>query len=86
MRIPDPGLPGSHRQARLEKQKQFVSRFGPSPFFRVHEGANGHEVLIDGRRLLALVQSNSPTLEIEPVGAIPVTWNDREWSATLRKP
>lgn len=43
-------------------------------------------LLVDGRRLLALVQSDSPTLEIEPVGASPVTWNDREWSLTIRKP
>jgi hypothetical protein len=42
--------------------------------------------LLDGRRLVALVQSDSPTLEIEPVGACPVTWNDREWSLTIRKP
>ena len=42
--------------------------------------------LLDGRRLVALVQSDSATLEIEPVGASPVTWNDREWSLTIRKP
>lgn len=42
--------------------------------------------LVDGRRVVALVQSDSPTLEIEPVGATPVLWNEREWSLTIRKP
>ena len=42
--------------------------------------------LVDGHRVVALVQSDSPTLEIEPVGATPVTWNEREWSLTIRKP
>ncbi len=41
--------------------------------------------LLDGQRLLALVQTDSPTLEVEPVGAVPVTFNEREWSLVIRK-
>jgi hypothetical protein len=35
--------------------------------------------LLTGRRLLALVQSDDPRLRFERVGAMPVTWNPREW-------
>lgn len=37
----------------------------------------GH--LLFGRRLLGLVQSDDPSLAVEPVGAKGVTWNPREW-------
>lgn len=36
--------------------------------------------LLTGRRLVALVQSDDPRLRFERVGALPVTWNPREWS------
>jgi len=36
--------------------------------------------LLTGRRLLALVQSDNPRIRFERVGALPVTWNPREWS------
>ncbi len=42
-------------------------------------------MLVDGNRLLALVHSDSTTLEIEPVGAVPVTWNEREWQLVIKK-
>ncbi|MBL7498149.1 barstar family protein [Frankia sp. CNm7] len=32
-----------------------------------------------GNRLICLVQSNDPRLTFEPVGAMPVMWNDAEW-------
>jgi hypothetical protein len=35
--------------------------------------------LLTGRRFLALVQSNDPRIRFERVGALPVTWNPREW-------
>jgi hypothetical protein len=35
--------------------------------------------LLTGRRLLALVQSDDPRIWFERVGAMPVTWNPREW-------
>jgi len=35
--------------------------------------------LMTGRRLLALVQSDDPRIRYERVGAMPVTWNPREW-------
>ena len=35
--------------------------------------------LVTGQRLLALVQSDDPRIRFERVGAMPVTWNPREW-------
>jgi hypothetical protein len=35
--------------------------------------------LLTGERLLALLQSSDPRLELEPVGRSPVMWNPREW-------
>jgi Barstar (barnase inhibitor) len=35
--------------------------------------------LLTGHRLLALVQSDDPRIRFERVGAMPVTWNPREW-------
>ena len=35
--------------------------------------------LLTGRRFLALVQSDDPRIRFERVGALPVTWNPREW-------
>jgi hypothetical protein len=35
--------------------------------------------LLTGRRFLALVQSGDPRIRFERVGAVPVTWNPREW-------
>ena len=40
---------------------------------------NARGFLLRGRRLLALVQSDDPELDIEPVGASPVSWNPKEW-------
>ena len=40
--------------------------------------------LLTGRRLIALVQSDDPRIRFERVGAMPVTWNPREWSDSDR--
>lgn len=40
--------------------------------------------LLTGRRLIALVQSDDPRIRFERVGALPVTWNPREWSEADR--
>jgi len=40
---------------------------------------NSRRLLLFGRRLLALVQSDDPKISFEPVGARPVMWNRREW-------
>ncbi|MCC9311657.1 barstar family protein [Kitasatospora sp. RB6PN24] len=34
---------------------------------------------VSGCHLLCLVQSDDPQLALEPVGAVPVMWNDAEW-------
>jgi len=36
-------------------------------------------LLLTGRRLLTLVQSDDPRIKFERVGAMPVNWNPREW-------
>jgi RNAse (barnase) inhibitor barstar len=40
--------------------------------------------LLTGRRLMALVQSDDPRIRFERVGAVPVTWNPREWTEADR--
>jgi RNAse (barnase) inhibitor barstar len=37
-------------------------------------------LMLVGRRLIALVQSDDPRIRFERVGAVAVTWNPREWS------
>lgn len=40
---------------------------------------NSRRFLLFGRRLIALVQSDDPSISFDPVGARPVMWNRREW-------
>ena len=47
--------------------------------------SQSRQFLVDGCRLLALVQSDSVTLEIDPVVAVLVTGNPREWQRMIRK-
>ena len=46
-------------------------------------GRSRHALLF-GRRLLAVVQSSDPRLQLSPVGSTPVGWNRREWSTKDR--
>ncbi|WP_433289369.1 barstar family protein [Micromonospora sp. CA-244673] len=38
-----------------------------------------------GQRLMCLVQSNDPQIRFQPVGAVPVSWNDAEWLDANRR-
>lgn len=40
--------------------------------------------ILIGHRIICLVQSNDPRLAFEPVGAMPVMWNDAEWLSSKR--
>jgi RNAse (barnase) inhibitor barstar len=40
---------------------------------------NSRRFLLDGTRLLVLVQSDDPRIVFDPVGATPVHWNGKEW-------
>jgi hypothetical protein len=40
--------------------------------------------ILIGNRMICLVQSNDPQLSFEPVGAMPVMWNDAEWLNSKR--
>ena len=40
--------------------------------------------ILIGHRFICLVQSNDPRLAFEPVGAMPVLWNDAEWVDSKR--
>jgi RNAse (barnase) inhibitor barstar len=42
--------------------------------------------LLTGRRFLALVHSDDARIRFERVGAMPVTWNPREWLDSDRHP
>ncbi|MFD4553922.1 barstar family protein [Streptomyces sp. NPDC058469] len=39
-----------------------------------------------GHRIMGLVHSNDPNIEFDPVGAMPVMWNDAEWFDASRHP
>ena len=41
--------------------------------------------LLFGGRLICLVQSDDPMLEFDPVGSVPVIWNDAEWLLANRR-
>src|ERR1041384_1269586 len=45
---------------------------------------NSRRLLLFGRRLIVLVQSDDPEISFERVGARPVSWNMREWLNTSR--
>ncbi|MFH8615121.1 hypothetical protein ACH4E8_08595 [Streptomyces sp. NPDC017979] len=38
------------------------------------------------RRFFCLILSNDPDIQFEPVGAMPVLWNDDEWFDADRRP
>jgi hypothetical protein len=40
--------------------------------------------ILIGNRIICLVQSNDPHLSFDPVGAMPVTWDDAEWLNSKR--
>lgn len=40
--------------------------------------------ILVGNRIICLVQSDDPRLSFEPVGAMPVMWNDAEWLDSKR--
>jgi len=40
--------------------------------------------ILIGNRIMCLVQSDDPQLAFEPVGAMPVMWNDAEWHNSKR--
>jgi hypothetical protein len=42
--------------------------------------------MLIGHRMLCLVQSNDPALELDPIGATPVLWNPAEWLEANRRP
>jgi RNAse (barnase) inhibitor barstar len=41
--------------------------------------------LLFGRRMFCLVHSDDPDLAFEPIGAMPVMWNDAEWLDANRR-
>lgn len=45
---------------------------------------HSRDYLLIGRRLLALVQSDDPRIQFEPLGARHVHWNREEWLGTNR--
>lgn len=40
--------------------------------------------LLIGHRVICLIQSNDPSLAFDPMGAMPVMWNDAEWANSKR--
>jgi RNAse (barnase) inhibitor barstar len=74
--VPDEGgmaLVFRHYDAFAKSQPQFAQTVLDSI------ETTSRRFLLTGRRLLALVQSDDPRIRFERVGAMPVTWNPREW-------
>ena len=46
--------------------------------------SNSRRLLLLGRRLIVLVQSDDPRISFERVGGRPVSWNMREWLNSSR--
>jgi RNAse (barnase) inhibitor barstar len=46
--------------------------------------STSRRLMLTGRRLLALVQTDDPRIRFERVGAMAVTWNPREWNDAER--
>ena len=42
--------------------------------------------MLNGEQLICLIQSDDPDVRFEPVGAMPVLWNDAEWLDSSRHP
>jgi hypothetical protein len=46
----------------------------------------GRSAAVFGRRVLCLVHSDDPDITFQPVGAVPVMWNQAEWLDARRRP
>lgn len=47
---------------------------------------HARRAMLTGYRMCCLVQSDDPGIHFEPVGAMPVLWNDAEWLDSNRRP
>ena len=47
---------------------------------------HGRSAAVFGRRVLCLVHSGDPDITFQPVGAVPVMWNQAEWLNARRRP
>ncbi|GEB65815.1 hypothetical protein SAT01_32630 [Sinomonas atrocyanea] len=46
--------------------------------------SRSREAALYGGRMMCLVQSDNPRISFDPVGAMPVLWNDAEWLDSAR--
>ncbi|MGW7671030.1 barstar (barnase inhibitor) [Streptomyces sp. 3212.3] len=47
---------------------------------------HGRSAAVFGQRVLCLVHSDDPDITFQPVGAVPVMWNQAEWLDARRRP
>lgn len=47
---------------------------------------HGRSAAVLGRRVLCLAHSDDPAIAFQPVGAVPVLWNQAEWLDSWRRP
>jgi RNAse (barnase) inhibitor barstar len=81
LEIPDEG----GRVLVLNRYDSFAARF-PEVAWSVLDimEINSRRLLLFGRSLIVLVQSDNPNIFFEPVGGRQVMWNRREWLNTSR--
>jgi hypothetical protein len=79
--IPDDG----GRVLVLNKYDSFAAKFPPVAWsvLDIME-TNSRQVLLLGKRLIILVQSDDPAISFDPLGGRGVTWNSREWLNSSR--
>jgi hypothetical protein len=79
--LSDLTIPDNGGRVLTFSQYDYVARQMPDVAWHVLDiiASQARYFLLLGRRLLALVQSDDPLLQFEPVGACSVGWNGREW-------
>jgi len=72
--------PGGALAVQMRRYDRFV-KVEPHLAWSVLDAleTTSRRLLLTGRRMLTLVQSDDPRIKFERVGAMPVNWNPREW-------
>ena len=72
--------PGGAMAVQIRRYDRFV-KAEPHLAWSVLDAleTTSRRLLLTGRRMLTLVQSDDPRIKFERVGAMPVNWNPREW-------
>lgn len=84
--LPELSVPDESGMALVFRRYDAFAKAQPSLAQTILDSleSTSRRFLLTGRRLIALVQSDDPRIRFERVGALPVTWNPREWTEADR--